>query len=516
MRKHSFLRGLTAFTLAGLLVFYSGVVQLPNVSAESITDLKSQLAELEKQEEENNKRLEELRDDVSKKRAYRDELQGKIDIIQQQLDILVQRINELDAQIEQGEQDIADTRISINANYTKLKKRLRALYMAGEASNLSILLSSTSLVDYTQKSEVIQSVTKHDTELLNTLEEQLTSIQEQVEKINADKEELSTDKKDLDSKSDELSALYLENQKLLDEAEQNEAEAQAEAERLEKEKEEADAAIDKWYEDYYAALKAASTNSGGSYDSGVGYIGTGSFVWPMPGYTYITCYYGDGGHRGIDIAGLSHVINYDMPMEPEAYVHRIGRTGRAGRDGTAISFCCIDEVKQLGQVEKLIGKRLPLKESEWPMEITTPSEPKPRQPRPAKLTMQGNAAPERKANRPMSAKPAKLAASAPIREASVEKRAAKSAPREMQVIRREHQQNPVPRFGPASGQRAARSGQPVVIGRDGKMRLGGTPIRVESAPASKPVARTNASSAKKSAGQPVRRVNRSRGRNGER
>ena len=40
-----------------------------------------------------------------------------------------------------------------------------------------------------------------------------------------------------------------------------------------------------------------------SYDSGVGYIGTGSFVWPMPGYTYITCYYGDGGHRGIDIAG---------------------------------------------------------------------------------------------------------------------------------------------------------------------------------------------------------------------
>lgn len=244
MRKHSFLRGLTAFTLAGLLAFYSGVVQLPNVSAESITDLKSQLAELEKQEEENNKRLEELRDDVSQKRAYRDELQGKIDIIQQQLDILVQRINELDAQIEQGEQDIADTRISINANYTKLKKRLRALYMAGEASNLSILLSSTSLVDYTQKSEVIQSVTKHDTELLDTLEEQLTSIQEQVEKINADKEELSTDKKDLDSKSDELSALYLENQKLLDEAEQNEAEAQAEAERLEKEKEEADAAID--------------------------------------------------------------------------------------------------------------------------------------------------------------------------------------------------------------------------------------------------------------------------------
>ena len=100
--------------------------------------------------------------------------------------------------------------------------------------------------------------------------------------------------------------------------------------------------------------------------------------------------------RGIDVAGLSHVINYDMPMEPEAYIHRIGRTGRAGRDGKAISFCCIDEVKQLKQVEKLIGKRLREEQSDWPMEITTPSEPKVREPRPAKITAAGQAVPPRK------------------------------------------------------------------------------------------------------------------------
>lgn len=100
--------------------------------------------------------------------------------------------------------------------------------------------------------------------------------------------------------------------------------------------------------------------------------------------------------RGIDVAGLSHVINYDMPMEPEAYIHRIGRTGRAGRAGTAISFCCIDEMKQLRQVEKLIGKRLRQEQSEWPMEITTPSEPKVREPRPAKVNARGEAVPPRK------------------------------------------------------------------------------------------------------------------------
>ncbi len=89
--------------------------------------------------------------------------------------------------------------------------------------------------------------------------------------------------------------------------------------------------------------------------------------------------------RGIDVAGLSHVFNYDLPNEPEAYVHRIGRTGRAGLDGDAISFCCIDEMKQLYAVEKLIGKKIPRKESAWPMQVFTETVKEPRPPRPARV-----------------------------------------------------------------------------------------------------------------------------------
>ncbi len=62
--------------------------------------------------------------------------------------------------------------------------------------------------------------------------------------------------------------------------------------------------------------------------------------------------------RGIDIDDLTHVINYDLTDIPETYVHRIGRTGRAGLGGTAISFCDFDEKGQLDDIEKLIGKRL--------------------------------------------------------------------------------------------------------------------------------------------------------------
>lgn len=64
--------------------------------------------------------------------------------------------------------------------------------------------------------------------------------------------------------------------------------------------------------------------------------------------------------RGIDISELPLVINFDLPNIPETYVHRIGRTGRAGQEGTAISFCDRSERPYLADIEKLIGKRIPL------------------------------------------------------------------------------------------------------------------------------------------------------------
>jgi ATP-dependent RNA helicase RhlE len=63
--------------------------------------------------------------------------------------------------------------------------------------------------------------------------------------------------------------------------------------------------------------------------------------------------------RGIDIDELGHVLNFDLPAVPETYVHRIGRTGRAGFNGTAISFCDPDEKNFLTSIEKLIQKRIP-------------------------------------------------------------------------------------------------------------------------------------------------------------
>ncbi|WP_428717370.1 DEAD/DEAH box helicase [Undibacterium curvum] len=63
--------------------------------------------------------------------------------------------------------------------------------------------------------------------------------------------------------------------------------------------------------------------------------------------------------RGIDIDQLPHVVNYDLPNVPEDYVHRIGRTGRAGASGEAVSLVCVDEFKLLADIEKFIKRQIP-------------------------------------------------------------------------------------------------------------------------------------------------------------
>jgi ATP-dependent RNA helicase RhlE len=83
--------------------------------------------------------------------------------------------------------------------------------------------------------------------------------------------------------------------------------------------------------------------------------------------------------RGIDVVGISHVINYDLPNIPETYVHRIGRTARAGKAGVAISLCSVDEAPFLRSIEKLIRSQIP-SDGSGPMEAKKPAKAAPSEP----------------------------------------------------------------------------------------------------------------------------------------
>lgn len=84
--------------------------------------------------------------------------------------------------------------------------------------------------------------------------------------------------------------------------------------------------------------------------------------------------------RGIDVEGISHIINFDLPMDPENYVHRIGRTGRMGKDGVAISLVTPEEGKELTRIEDFINKIIPEERIEgfeaYTPRVKSPDEPK--------------------------------------------------------------------------------------------------------------------------------------------
>jgi ATP-dependent RNA helicase RhlE len=95
--------------------------------------------------------------------------------------------------------------------------------------------------------------------------------------------------------------------------------------------------------------------------------------------------------RGIDVAGITHVIQYDLPDEPEAYVHRMGRTGRNGADGIAIAFCAPEEREKLRAIEKLTRRRLGAEEDRpaRPAPARPAGKPQPGRPGPAKAPPRG-------------------------------------------------------------------------------------------------------------------------------
>ena len=178
--------------------------------------------------------------------------------------------------------------------------------------------------------------------------------------------------------------------------------------------------------------------------------------------------------RGIDITGLDLVVNFDLPNEPETYVHRIGRTGRAGAAGEAVSFCCADERGQLADIEKLIRRCIPVCEDHPFPAQDAPAPAAPVQP-----------APPPKRNEVTDMEETKATGSAPCRRRRRGKKpgsAAPAAPAPAETARPAREKNQQPRQNqkaPARGGRPERSERPA---RPERSRQNQRPARTAGRP----------------------------------
>lgn len=296
MLKKKTLKSVSALVMAFVLIFVSSYVPPVKSFAATIAELENEKAALEAQRSEINSKLSELRGNIEKQQEYLDELKKSIDNLQSQIDTMNETIEKYDSEIKSIESQISGTENEISEKYELLKSRLRALYMAGEASTLEIILNCKSIMDFAEKTAIIKAVTEHDTKLMSELYSKISSIVDKKKLLEEYKTAASADKAKLETSSKELSDLYEEADKVMKSLSEDKNDLDNQHYHLSSD-------IYAVEEDIKALQKEQEEEAGGPPEEDPDYVGTGSFIWPCPGYTYLTSYWGDGrNHKGIDIA----------------------------------------------------------------------------------------------------------------------------------------------------------------------------------------------------------------------
>ena len=307
-----------------------------NVFATTTSEYDAQISEVKAKQEQNeaeaaelNARLDALRSETADAEAYQATLVEQIQNYQESIDLARARIDELNDSISALEDEIEKADAEYADTLEQLKVRLSALYKAGgDLTTLQILLDSTSLYDFSIRSEAMESVTRHDKQLMEQIKEYMLLTQEQRDELKVQKEELADQKKDLESKQADLQVMEEENARLIEELQiqsaeaedliaENEAESAEYLSQLETLIDQRSEQAAREEEERQQALQNQQNQSGGSSgsgsnnDSSVLNTGSLSFSWPLAGYGYesITQYYGNNGHRGLDIG-----IPYGTPI----------------------------------------------------------------------------------------------------------------------------------------------------------------------------------------------------------
>ena len=311
-RRH---RLLCALLCAVLLCGGAGADTLSDIENQQ-QQLQQKQEQLQKENEELQQKLETLREDAQKQQEYYDTLQEQQEVVMQEIDNVNDQLNQLDSRILEETQAMEETTQAMNADIERLKDRLRVLYMTGDASTLEILLNSENIVDFATKYQFLSAITRHDSQLIRSVSDELSAIQEKKESLEKDRREASALRQTLEQKRDELASLEAESLSVLKELQNQQQEIGNQLEQNEKEDAEMEAEMGRlqlqWQEEKDKLTPTptptpkpnpqptpAPTPGGGGGEQSSGY------TWPVPGFPKVGDGWMGGGrvHRGIDIVG---------------------------------------------------------------------------------------------------------------------------------------------------------------------------------------------------------------------
>lgn len=332
--RFKFIKRLSLALAFALLI--GAVVSIPpvQIAAESASQMKDKIREYEKRQEELKEKIEDLEDDKSEADDIASALQAKIENLENQIILANETIEKLEDEIAEANAKIDAKKKEIEDAKTTLKERLKAIYIAGANNELQVLLSADSYSDYLAKAELMRGVTKHDTELMKKLNEDIKQINELTKDVQQDMKDAKEIKASLVEKQNELDKDYQKARSKYNSIlnQQN---------SLEDEADEVAAAKERVQREWEEAIRAESDRNremqsgGGESSSSSGEVSDFGFVWPFQSSYYISCgYMGYSGHTGCDITCSGA---YGKPI----YAAASGRVIRATYSNVSYGNCII-------------------------------------------------------------------------------------------------------------------------------------------------------------------------------
>ncbi len=259
---------------------------------DQLDKLNSQLSELAKQQQQLANQISQAKNEKERKEAEKRQLSTQIQVTQEQIRVMTERIELLTEQIDQKETEIALKSAEIESNYRVFKKRMRAMYMSGNASMMGLVLGADSYYQFLTRAEAVSRVSAHDQDLLDSLVEEKNDIDAARQQIEEYKADVESSKSEVEQKKAQLSTQMGQVQSQIQDISALEAEMRANEAEVKKKYAAIRAEIDKIYEQ----IKLEDSD----------YVG-GEMLWPVAMTKQITSYFGwrwnnTDYHTGIDIS----------------------------------------------------------------------------------------------------------------------------------------------------------------------------------------------------------------------
>lgn len=285
------------------------------VTQEEIDKQKNQQSQISNQIDEAEEKQKELEEKKSEAQKQVESINSQIDSYESQIDKLEAQIDDANAKIKEAEEKIEQNKEEYEKKQETLKKRLVAIYEAGETTYLDVLLSSSSLIDFISNYYLVSELTEMDAQLMETLEKQRQEIENAKKEIEENKQTLTTAKESKENIANELKSAKTEKDKYVAQLSEEEAKIQKEIDELKNHESSISSKIKQMQKEYDEQMSKNNNTNNGSINNGSSSYG---FGWPVSNHTIGTnygvagSYWSSGYHTGIDFPVLSGTPVYSV------------------------------------------------------------------------------------------------------------------------------------------------------------------------------------------------------------